>query len=170
MNTENGPVVMLVSASIRSVSRRSAWTAGLMACLVAVVGTSALAAAQSANPPWPAPEPATQVKNPVTVTPEGLATAQKLFEVNCSTCHGPNGAGDGPAAGVLTRKAFDFTDANVMRTITDGELFWKMSAGRPPMPPWQDLLSETERWELVNYLRTLAPQTPAADPAVNPGP
>ena len=64
---------------------------------------------------------------------------------------------------MLARKAFDFTDATVMSTMTDGELFWKMSTGRPPMPPWQDLLSETARWEIVNYLRTLAPGTPAAN-------
>lgn len=43
----------------------------------------------------------------------------------------------------------------MMKKATDGELFWKMTTGRAPMPSWQDRLSETQRWELVNYLREL---------------
>jgi mono/diheme cytochrome c family protein len=43
----------------------------------------------------------------------------------------------------------------MMQKATDGELFWKMTTGRAPMPSWQDKLTETQRWELVNYLRKL---------------
>ncbi|HVB57268.1 MAG TPA: cytochrome c [Candidatus Acidoferrales bacterium] len=65
------------------------------------------------------------------------------------------GAGDGPTASLLTPKPADFKDVKLMGKMTDGELFWKMSTGRGAMPSWAQL-SETQRWQLVNYLRTLS--------------
>ena len=41
---------------------------------------------------------------------------------------------------------------------TDGELFWKISEGKTPMPGFGKEFSETDRWLLVNYIRTLAPR------------
>jgi mono/diheme cytochrome c family protein len=113
------------------------------------------AAADETKHPWQAPEPAVKVKNPVKTTPEGLTAAARLYRQNCVICHGKTGASNGPAASSLPQKPANFTDASMMRKATDGELFWKMSTGRAPMPSWQDKLSETERWQLVNYLRTL---------------
>jgi mono/diheme cytochrome c family protein len=43
----------------------------------------------------------------------------------------------------------------MMKKATDGELFWKITEGRPPMPSYEHQLSETQRWQLVNYLREL---------------
>ena len=45
----------------------------------------------------------------------------------------------------------------MMHEMTDGELYWEMSEGRSPMPAWKDQMTETERWQMVNYLRTFAP-------------
>jgi mono/diheme cytochrome c family protein len=56
---------------------------------------------------------------------------------------------------MLTTKPANFAVAGRINKETDGELFWKITNGRPPMPPWQQLPAE-QRWELVNYLRTLA--------------
>jgi hypothetical protein len=50
----------------------------------------------------------------------------------------------------------------MMSAETDGEVFWKISTGRPPMPTWQTL-TETQRWELVNYIRTFAAKPSALD-------
>lgn len=116
--------------------------------------------------PWVAPEDAKKVKNPVKVTPEGMAEATDLFGNTCSLCHGPKGAGDGSLAKTLPQKPANFTDPKLMKDVTDGELFWKMSKGRGVMPAWEEQFSETQRWELVNYLRTLMPKsTPAPAPA-----
>jgi mono/diheme cytochrome c family protein len=49
-----------------------------------------------------------------------------------------------------------------MNQATDGELFWKMTTGRSPMPPWSQL-SDTQRWQLVNYIRSLAKKAPVAN-------
>jgi mono/diheme cytochrome c family protein len=106
--------------------------------------------------PWIAPERVKLVKNPVKPTPQALAEAVSLFRLNCAGCHGENGDGNGPASVVLPRKAANFTDAKMMSAMSDGELFWKMSNGRAPMPAWKELLPVKQRWELVNYLRTFA--------------
>lgn len=105
--------------------------------------------------PWVAPADARAVKNPVLVTPAGLAEAAKIFKDNCVICHGEKGMGDGESAKTLNRKPANFTDKAMMSQETDGALFWKMSQGRSPMPSWEDVFSETQRWELVNYLRQL---------------
>jgi mono/diheme cytochrome c family protein len=129
--------------------------------LLLLASLSARAAQNDKNPPWDAPESAKQVQNPVKPTKEGLAEAAKLFRENCMTCHGELGAGDGAAAESLMRHPANFTDEKMMSQRTDGELFWKMTKGRGPMPSWEDQLSETQRWELVNYLRTLTEKAAA---------
>ena len=49
-----------------------------------------------------------------------------------------------------------------MSEQTDGELFWKITQGRTPMPAYRGTLSQKQRWAMVNYLRTLADQTAPA--------
>ena len=104
----------------------------------------------SAQGPWVAPADAKAMKNPV----KGVGNAKKSIETNCVSCHGPSGKGDGPAAAALPApKPANWTSAGVQKQ-TDGEIFWKMSNGRGAMPPWKHL-PEQERWEIVNYIRTL---------------
>jgi mono/diheme cytochrome c family protein len=98
---------------------------------------------------WTAPADAKNTKNPV----KGVGGAKKSVETNCASCHGASGKGDGPAAVALQPKPADWTSAKVAKE-TDGELFWKISNGRGPMPPWKHL-PDQERWEIVNYIRTL---------------
>jgi mono/diheme cytochrome c family protein len=99
---------------------------------------------------WKAPAEAKTLKNPV----KGVGNAPKTVETNCVTCHGPKGKGDGVAAAALPPpKPADWTSAKVQNQ-TDGEIFWKMSEGRGAMPPWK-ALPEKDRWEVVNYIRTL---------------
>ena len=112
-------------------------------------------APDAAAKPWVAPDDARAVKNPVPATPENLAAGAQTFKDNCMLCHGEKGMGDGPGAKTIKVKPANFTDAKLLALETDGSLFWKMSNGRGPMPSWKDDLSETERWQLVNYLRKL---------------
>ena len=104
----------------------------------------------SAQGPWVAPADAKAMKNPV----KGVGNAKKAVETNCVSCHGASGKGDGPAAAALPPpKPANWTAAAV-QSQSDGEIFWKMSNGRGAMPPWKHL-PEQERWEIVNYIRTL---------------
>ena len=68
-------------------------------------------------------------------------------------CHGASGRGDGVASAALQPKPLDWSSP-VVQSDTDGELFWKITNGRGAMPAWKQL-PETERWQIVNYIRTL---------------
>jgi hypothetical protein len=68
-------------------------------------------------------------------------------------CHGASGRGDGVASVALQPKPTDWSSPAV-QSDTDGELFWKITNGRGAMPAWKQL-PEAERWQIVNYIRTL---------------
>jgi len=104
---------------------------------------------------WKAPPSAANRPNPVPVTANTIALGQKLYVGNCMTCHGPSGKGDGPGAAALEKRPADLA-ARVKAGATDGELFWKITEGRSPMISWRGQLSDTQRWELVNYIKTFA--------------
>lgn len=105
--------------------------------------------------PWVTPKASLDVKNPIPVDNTALAEGKQLYATNCSPCHGAKGKGDGPAASALTPKPADHTSA-VVQNETDGSLFWKLSEGRNPMPGYKKILTDKQRWELVNYIRTLS--------------
>jgi mono/diheme cytochrome c family protein len=109
------------------------------------------------------PPDAKNRSNPVPAT-QNLAATQSLFADRCARCHGEHGAGDGPDAKLYKPLPASLASEQV-RHSTDGELFWKIGKGRRPMPGYEGELSEEQRWELVNLLRTFAPKTDAAEPA-----
>jgi len=81
------------------------------------------------------------------------ANGKKLADVNCVSCHGASGKGDGPAAAALNPKPADWTSAKV-QAEGEGILFCKVSNGRGPMPPWKHL-PEKDRWDLISYVKSL---------------
>ena len=122
------------------------------AAVVTLVAGAALTSAW-AQGEWKAPADAKATKNPV----KGVGNAKKNIETNCVTCHCAGGKGDGAAAAALPPpKPADWTSSKVA-SETDGELFWKISNGRGAMPPWKHL-PDKDRWEIVNYIRTLQPK------------
>ena len=46
-------------------------------------------------------------------------------------------------------------DLNINTKIAGNELFWKITEGRKPMPSTKKSLTEEQRWQVVNYIRTL---------------
>ena len=40
-----------------------------------------------------------------------------------------------------------------MRSVTDGELFYRITKGRRPMPAFERRLSDEQRWQLVVLVR-----------------
>lgn len=129
--------------------------------MVVIFGIGAIAwGLLSPSVPWDAPPEVKSEVNPVASTPESLAEAKPIYELRCAHCHGDLGNGDGPEAHRLRVQPTDFTDRLAMQKLADGELFWRIGAGRRPMPSFQSRLTEKERWELVNYIRQFsAPST-----------
>ncbi len=83
----------------------------------------------------------------------------------CAGCHGVEGRGDGPGAAYMLPRPRDFTRAQYqIRTTgsgelpTDADILHVIDVGMPQtgMPGWEELLSRTEREELVAYLKSMS--------------
>jgi mono/diheme cytochrome c family protein len=101
------------------------------------------------------------------VTSVLLERGKGVYSQNCVACHGINGDGKGDAAAFLLPKPRDFVVANFrLRSTptgqlpTDVDLFRSISLGMPgtPMPPWKHILSEDDRWAVVEYIKTFSPR------------
>ncbi len=107
---------------------------------------------------WKAPARMAKKQNPVPADAAALAGGKKAYVGNCMACHGATGKGDGPAAVACNPRPKDLSDPKIS-SQADGELFWKITEGKKPMPTYEKLLSETDRWKVIDYIRTLGPQT-----------
>ena len=102
---------------------------------------------------WKVPDSAAKVKNPVANNASSRKKGKPLFISNCVPCHGEKGKGDGLGAISLDPKPADLTTP--MPEDTDGALYYMISTGHNPMPKFNTTLNDRQRWELVNYIRTL---------------
>jgi mono/diheme cytochrome c family protein len=104
---------------------------------------------------WTAPKDANDLKNPLAGNTDILKYAKVIYVSYCGPCHGEKGKGDGIAAAGLQKKPADHT-SDAVQAQTDGALFWMISQGNTPMPSYKAALTDNQRWELVDYIRTLA--------------
>src|SRR5260221_1441630 len=128
--------------------------------ILAVVAVAIVYSAANKAPwSWPVPEEAKQLKNPLQPTAPALKSAREVYADKCAHCHGDTGKGDGQDAGKYDPAPTDFTDSKRMNEATDGELFYKISEGKKPMPVFKNKLTEDQRGELVLFIRSLAKPT-----------
>jgi len=113
------------------------------------------AQADSISEKWVSPAPSAAKKNPIASTQESIGAGQKIYSKTCTMCHGKTGDADGPAVIELNIHPAKLSDPK-LATESDGSLFWKITTGKKPMPAYGKRLSETDRWNLVNYVRTLS--------------
>ena len=135
---------------MRDAMRQAAAVVALAISVVAAVGVPAAAQAQGA---WDAPAAEKGKKNPLPADAKTIEQGKKVAQVNCVSCHGATGKGDGAAAVALNPKPADWTSKKV-QAESDGEIFWKISTGRGAMPSWK-FLPENDRWALVRYIRSV---------------
>ncbi len=102
---------------------------------------------------WIAPASASSVANPLKGNAAATEEGKKTFTQMCAVCHGDKGKGDGIGGMNLNPKPRNFTLPKTQQQ-SDGALFWKMTEGRGSMVSYKTVLTSTQRWQLVNYLRT----------------
>ncbi|CCF84103.1 FixH family protein [Nitrolancea hollandica] len=97
-----------------------------------------------------------QVVNPVPATAESIAKGSSVYSANCAICHGADARGDGPMAQTLNPPPSDLTVHITQHP--DADLFDFVSNGiqGSAMPAFKDRLSEEERWNVLNYLKSVA--------------
>jgi mono/diheme cytochrome c family protein len=102
--------------------------------------------------------------NPIPSDQTSLTHGQEMYQIHCALCHGDQGKGDGPIAEELVRNPADLTNINATQ-LSDGELFQVITDGVRPgeglkggMPDLRENLSVNDRWDVVNYVRSLQGQ------------
>ena len=96
-------------------------------------------------------EPATQ---PLPATADSIQRGQVFFGETCQMCHGADGTGSGKLRGFFNPAPADLTSAAI-QNLPDTELFKIITNGRGIMPSQAETLGVRDRWDVINYVRTL---------------
>lgn len=104
---------------------------------------------------WKASEADAKIKSSVKADDATITAGKDIWSQQCKSCHGAKGLGDGAKAEKIEISCGDFSSKEV-QGLSDGALYWKLTEGRKPMPSFKEKLSDTERWQVVAYMRTLA--------------
>ncbi len=98
-------------------------------------------------------------------TPELVAHGKEIFSVQCVSCHGAEGKGNGPAASALNPPPRNFTVAEGWKNGRKAtQVFKTLKEGLPPsaMASYATLPAD-DRWALAQYVLTLGPTPAQAD-------
>ncbi|MGE0129935.1 MAG: cytochrome c [Blastocatellales bacterium] len=108
---------------------------------------------------WQAPADVANLVNPAKSNPDAVKMGRELYMQKCVDCHGKKGEGNGWMSGNTKRDGKPLPPTNLASQMTqantDGELFWKITNGRSPMPAHRVRFDDEQRWQIVTYLRTL---------------
>ncbi len=108
-----------------------------------------------------------QVKNPLPpLAGKDSAEAARLFNINCAICHGADGKANGPLAtkvgGVVNLTMDQFVK------MADGTMYHSIHYGKNNMGSYASQLSPHQRWQIIQYVRTLQPKAEGAAAAAMP--
>jgi mono/diheme cytochrome c family protein len=110
---------------------------------------------------------ADRVANPRSRTAESINRGKMAYETFCQVCHGATGRGDGPVSlgGGGPFPAIPPLVDDARRRRSDGYIYGvivnsqEMGKGLMPVYGWS--IRGTDRWDVVNYVRTLQAQAAA---------
>ncbi|MFN2177680.1 MAG: cytochrome c [Anaerolineales bacterium] len=89
--------------------------------------------------------------------PESIAVGKALYDSMCTDCHGKSGKGDGEKAGNFSVPPSDLTDLEYNASKSSADFYQAIVEGiQPDMPAFGDQLSEDDRWNIADYIRSLA--------------
>ena len=102
------------------------------------------------NQGWDLPDDVTEKKSPFEYTKKTNEAGEQLYNTNCKSCHGDPGKGNymnlQPSPGDPAVE--DFQDQ------TDGEMYYKITNGKTPMPAFKNALTPEERWKIIGFMRS----------------
>jgi mono/diheme cytochrome c family protein len=95
--------------------------------------------------------------NPVQSNETSLQRGAILYDIHCQLCHGAQGHGDGPLSGHFDRTPQNLTVAQITGEF-DGSVYLTIVQGFGQMPSLAENLTPRERWDVINFVRTLPPR------------
>ena len=95
-------------------------------------------------------------ENPVEADEASLTRGAELYAIHCKMCHGETYQGNGPIGPFLANKPANLTSP-IVQSKSDGSIFLTITNGvEGKMPPMNENLLVSDRWDLVNFIRTLS--------------
>ncbi|MFV0593095.1 MAG: c-type cytochrome [Draconibacterium sp.] len=112
-----------------------------------------MAAYQGIAQEWLVPDEQKGMTNPSEYNLSNVKKGKDLYMKNCKSCHGDPGKHNGlplvpPPPDMISEQ---------MQKNTDGEMFYKITKGRGGMPQFETMISEDDRWRLINFIRNFDP-------------
>jgi mono/diheme cytochrome c family protein len=98
------------------------------------------------------------IPNPTPADSASISRGRVMFQINCAVCHGPLGMGNGPVSR-YGLPAPSIGAGSPAAGYTDGYIFGMIRNGRGLMPTY-NRIEEHDRWDIVNYLRTVQGKGP----------
>lgn len=100
---------------------------------------------------------AKKLKSPIPYSKKSITEGKTLYLRTCTPCHGI----DGKATVDVVADATDLTSPKLYKSgVSEGEIFRSIRDGAgETMPPFKSQLSTDEIWNLVNYIRSLWPES-----------
>jgi len=95
--------------------------------------------------------------NPVPADEISLQRGTILYGIHCQVCHGTQGHGDGPLVSYFDRIPQNLTAAQITSEY-DGSVYLTIVQGFGQMPSLAENLTMRERWDVINFVRTLPPR------------
>lgn len=97
-------------------------------------------------------------ENPIEADKASITRGAKLYAIHCKMCHGETAEGTGPIAAFLVNFKPANLTSDVVQSRSDGSIFLTITNGiEGRMPPLNENFTVPERWDLVNFIRTLEP-------------
>ncbi|MGH6794149.1 MAG: CopD family protein, partial [Methylocella sp.] len=143
----------------------------------AVLGAGAVALLAGGGFAFPAISvqafPDTYLATDIPFAARSITAGLKHYEDNCTSCHGVSGHGDGPVAASLLPIIPADLSAPHTALHTGGDLYWWVTHGitGSPMPGFAGVLTDDERWDIINFLGafSIGYQARIIEPKINPG-
>jgi cbb3-type cytochrome c oxidase subunit III len=100
---------------------------------------------------------AQKLKSPIPYTKKSISQGRNIYMRNCTGCHGA----DAKATVDVVADATDLTSPKLWKNgTTEGEIFRSIREGQgASMPTFKNQLKEEDIWHLVNYIRSLWPES-----------
>ena len=103
--------------------------------------------------------------NPIADTVTSVDQGAVTYDATCARCHGAEYRGDGPDAGTTEVPPVSLVSGH-LASHTDSDIYTWIRDGLPGgMPAYGTSLTDTQRWDLVNFLRGINGQGPSPDVA-----
>lgn len=98
---------------------------------------------------------APELKNPVALTDSNLAAGMRLYQANCSVCHGDIRQPHAKLADTLYPRPPQFVEDAADMPANQNFYIIQHGIRMSGMPGWKNVMSEREMWQLTGFLEQM---------------